>query len=90
MPFISLKAPRMIDRDLIDTRHMIPHRLTRNRSIRLCTIAIRYGDSRRHRSGEKIKGLSDQLQAAVLRNLQRRNISSPNAFGYNVGNYCRV
>jgi hypothetical protein len=26
----------MIDRDLIDNRHMIPHRLTRNRSIRHC------------------------------------------------------
>jgi len=26
----------MIDRDLIDTGHMIPHRLTHNRSIRLC------------------------------------------------------
>lgn len=35
---IANGIPRVIDRDLIDTRHMIPvipHRLTRNRSIRL-------------------------------------------------------
>jgi len=78
----------MIDRDLIDIRHMISHRLTRNRSIRLCNrFAMVIADA--NDQGKKLKVYPTNYKQPFFE-IFSDEIYTPNAFGYNVENYCHV